>query len=71
MRMPILKNGLFLKGTIAGHGIYIVPKNVRVNFSIVPMKVPEALRIPFEDCKNVSLHSEGKARKRKKNSNRQ
>lgn len=61
---------LFLKGTITGHKIYIVPRRVKVTFSIVPLRVPVALRIPFADCKNVSRHNADKAQPKKRNSHR-
>jgi hypothetical protein len=65
--MSILKQALFLKGTIAGHKIYIVPKGVRVNFSIVPLKVPEGLQL-LGDCKDALHRKPGKEQRKKRNS---
>ena len=66
--MSIRKRLLFLKGAFPGHDIYVVPKGTKVSFSIVPLRVPEALRIPFVDCKDVLHGNADKGRQKKRSS---
>jgi hypothetical protein len=65
------KGLLFLKGTIYGHKIYIVPKRVKVTFSISALPVPELLPLPSGDCRNPRIRSEDMVPKKKKSLRRQ